>query len=128
MPFDLFGDTITEDLGNILASLSCGDISPLKTMIENRNLNEYVRSAALKALLVLVACGQQNRSEIIDYFKTLFRGELEREYSFVWNQLIWCCYYLYPEEVYKEIKEAYSSGWKISKKRREGTKMKRLLF
>jgi len=110
VPFDLFGDLITEDLGRILASLSCGDSSLIKGLIEDSDLNEYVRSAALEALLVLVACGEKRRDEIVAYFKELFHGKLEREYSYVWSKLIDCCYYIHPEELYDEVKEAYREG------------------
>ena len=108
--FDLFGDVITEDLGKILASLSCGDTSLINQLIENPGLNEFVRSAALEALLVLVARGEKTRIEIVDYFRTLFHGALEKEYSYVWGKLVSCCYYLHPEELYDEIEQTYATG------------------
>ena len=41
------------------------------------------------------------------YYKSLFRGKLEREPSMVWNVLVSCCCYLHPKEVYEDIKKAY---------------------
>ena len=105
--FDLTGDVVTEDLGQILASVSCGDISLITKLVENKNANEYVRDAALKALLTLVVCGEQPRDEIMVYYKSLFQGKLERKASHVWDGLIFCSSRLYPEEVMEDIKKAY---------------------
>jgi hypothetical protein len=42
------------------------------------------------------------------YFKSLFRGKLEREYSFIWSGLVSCSCDLCPEEVYEDIKKVFS--------------------
>ncbi|WP_256875324.1 DUF1186 domain-containing protein [Nostoc sp. C052] len=42
---DVTGDIVTEDLGRIFASVSHGNIEPLKQLISNQQINEYVRSA-----------------------------------------------------------------------------------
>jgi hypothetical protein len=109
VPFDLVGDVVTENLGNILASVSGGDTSGLAALIENEQVNEYVRSAALKGVVTLVACGQQSRDEIMAYFAGLFRT-LERTYSAIWGSLACCCTDLCPEEVFEEIRQAYEEG------------------
>lgn len=106
----LLGDVITENLGNILASVSCGDTSLIFQLIENKDVDEFVRSAALKSLLVLVACGGETREEIINYFRSLFSGKLEKKYSFVWDELVACCCNLHPEELYDSIEKAYDEG------------------
>ncbi len=100
-------DVVTEDLGRIFASVYDGDISLLKTLIEQENANEYVRAAAIEALLVLVANEEKTRQEIMDYFKELFNGKLSREFSHVWNALVARSIALQPEEVYEDIKKAY---------------------
>ena len=61
---DTTGDVATEDLGRILASVSCGDIRLMTALVENEHANEYVRVAALRGLLTLVACGEQSRDAI----------------------------------------------------------------
>src|SRR5262249_50312317 len=58
---DLFGETITESLKNILASLYDGDPEPIKGLIEDENVNEYVRGAAVETFLVLSYTGQITR-------------------------------------------------------------------
>lgn len=104
--FDLVGDTVTEGLCNILASVSGGDVSGMRALIENEQANEYVRSAAMEGLLTLVATGQRTRDEVMEYFASLF-GKLERTPSNAWNALASCCTRLGPEEVLKEVRQAY---------------------
>lgn len=104
---DFTGDVVTEDLGKILHSVCNGDIEPVKSLIENITANDYVRAAAFECLLISVATGQNSRSEIMTYFKELFNGKLEREHSHVWDALVINSYYLYPEEVFDDIKRAY---------------------
>ena len=103
----LAGDIVTEDLHRILASVSCGDDSLMKTLVENEDANEYVRGASLRGLVTLVMCQEKSRDEIIAYFQSLFRGKLKREFSLVWNGLVDCSTELYPEEVFEDIKQAY---------------------
>ena len=107
---DVTGDVVPQDLGRILASVSCGDISLMKSLIEKCEVNEFVRMAAINGLVTLVACGEISREEIITYFQSLFRGKLEREFSHVWSELVNSCTDLYPEEVYGDIKQAYEDN------------------
>jgi len=108
LSLDSTGDVVTESLPQILASVYDGNDAPLKGLIENPQINEYVRSSALKTFIVLVACGQKSRDEVMAYFQSLFRGKLEREYSFTWDSLVVACIDLYPEEVYEDIRQAYA--------------------
>jgi len=103
----LTGDLVTESLPNILASVANGDDTLIKRLIENPDNNEYVRDAALKALVIMVAVGEKSRDEVIHYFQQLFRGGLERDYSYVWTSLVFCSADLFPEEVYEDIKKVY---------------------
>ena len=104
---DTTGDVATEDLGRILASVSCGDIRLMTALVENEHVNEYVRVAALRGLLTLVACGEQSRDDIMAYYQQLFQGKIARDISFVWNGLVSASNALYPEELYDDIKHAY---------------------
>src|SRR5262245_57172860 len=52
---DTTGNVTTEDLGRILASVSCGDIRLMTELVENEHANEYVRIAALRDLVTLMA-------------------------------------------------------------------------
>ena len=107
---DVSGDVVTGDLGRILASVSGGDPSLMKALVENEEANEYVRSAALKGLTLLVIQGELPRKEMMTYLQYLFRGGIIREHSALWNTLVSSSVRLYPEEVYEDIKQAYKDG------------------
>ena len=104
------GDFMCEDLARVLASVCHGDTTLIKQLIENRNADEYVRDAGLKALLVLVTNGEATREEVIDYYRSLFRGKLEKEHSMVWNSLASCSSHLCAKELYEDIKKAYEDN------------------
>lgn len=106
----LLGDMITEGLPSILASVFDGDLKPLQNIIENEEIDEFIRSSVLYPLIILVGQGIVRRDEIATYFQHLFHGGLKREYSFVWDALAGCCYHLYPEELINDIELAYDEG------------------
>lgn len=104
-----YEDVITEDLGRILASVSGGDPEPIKRLVEDSSVNEWVRGAAMNGLVTMVCAEQLSREEVIEYFRTLY-AETEREsddYLF-WSQLVSRSCDLYPEELQKEIKQAFA--------------------
>jgi len=109
LPMDLAGDTVTEGLESILASVSDGDMSGMASLVENEQANEYVRSAALRGLVALVTCGRRTRDEVMAYFKSLFRT-LDRTPGLVWGSLASCSANLYPEEVVEELRLAFDEG------------------
>jgi hypothetical protein len=45
----------------------------MTSLIENEQVNPYVRSAAMDGLLTLVVCGKRAREEIVAYFHQLFQ-------------------------------------------------------
>jgi len=110
IPHAVAGDVLTEDLSRILASVCGNRVEVLYTLIENPSINEYVRAACQASLVILVGCGTLSRTKIIDYFKTLFEGKLERSPSFAWDNLIACCCSLYPEELYPYIRKAFDDA------------------
>lgn len=107
LPHAMLGDVLTEDLCRILASVQDENIEPIKQLIENPAMNEYVRAALLSTLVVLVGSGLRARSEIINYFKELFDHKLEKRPSFVWDHLVVSACELYPEELFPSIKKAF---------------------
>jgi hypothetical protein len=104
---DVTGDVVTEDLGRILASVFDDNIEPITSLIENEHANEFVRYAAVASLVALVACGKQNRDDVIAYYRSLFRGKLVRKGSHVWDALVSASADLYPEELIGDIELAY---------------------
>jgi hypothetical protein len=103
-------DVMTDGLDRMLASTCHGDTSLIEGMIEDATLDEYIRSAALGALGVLVVEGEKSRDEVMAYFAELFRGKLEREFSYVWAYLVSKSCDLYPEEVLPDIEQAFAEG------------------
>ncbi len=104
------GDLVTEDLDRILASVCHNDLQPIKRMIEDSAMNEYVRSACLRTLVVLVAAEKLPRENVVDYFRSLFQSKLERKPEFVWSALVSASCDLYPEELLHDIEQAYDDG------------------
>ena len=109
MPFDLVGDTVTEGLARILASVSNGDISGMTSLIENEQANPYVRSAAIDGLLTLVASGERSRDEIVAYFHHLFQT-LERKPSETWEGLACSSTDIWPGELMDDLCSAWKDG------------------
>lgn len=110
LPFDVAGDIVTENLHSMLASISYGDDTLIKMLIEDPEANEYVRGAGMRSFVTLVASGELTRDSVIQYFTTLYREKLERRPSFVWDSLASCCTDLYPQEIYEDIKQSFREG------------------
>jgi len=108
--FGLVGDTVTEGLKQVFASVYDGNPAPLDGLIENEEANEYVRDAAINAILVLENTGQMPRAEAIEYFCSLFHGKLQRTHSFAWNGLVCAVAALPAPELMEEVRQAYSEG------------------
>ena len=103
----LCGEFIASDLGRVLASVYDGDPAGIQSIVENGSADQWARGAALDALVTLVAAGKISREIIVEYFASLFRGRLEREYSAVWDGLVSDCARIYPQELMREIERAY---------------------
>lgn len=108
--FDLLGDAVTEDFKNILTSVCDGNIEPIKGIIEDSSLDEYVRTEALESLLILLNHGVVSREELVFYFKELFNGKLEVDYSCVWDELPRCCSLIHPKGLKDDIEKAVAYG------------------
>jgi hypothetical protein len=109
-PFDLFGDTVTEGLSRILASVYDGNPALLHGLVESERVNEFVRSAALNTLLVLEHTGQMPRAEVVEYFRSLFHGKLRRTHSYAWDGLVCAVADLPAAELLAEVRHAYADG------------------
>ncbi len=106
----MLGDTITEDLGRILASVCNGNIEPIKEIIEDSSLDEYVRDQALDSLLILLNNGVVSREQLVFYFKELFNGKLEVDYSSAWDSLPRICSLIHPKGLENEIRRVVADG------------------
>jgi hypothetical protein len=109
-PFDLFGDTVTKGLSQILASVYDGNPAPLRGLVESEQVNEFVRSAALDTFLVLEHTGQMPRAEVVEYFRSLFHGKFQRTHSYAWDGLVCAVADLPASELLEEVRQAYADG------------------
>jgi hypothetical protein len=107
---DLFGETVTDGLSQILGSVYDGNAALLQGIVENPDLDEFVRDAALQTHVVLVASGQMSRDDAIAYLRSLFEGKLEREPSCVWSGLAMAVIELAATELMGEARRAYDEG------------------
>lgn len=111
IPCDLFGDSITEDMHNIVASVYDGDEEPLRRLIENPSADEYARACAgLKAYPTLVHAGMLTMESVEDYFRELFEEKLQREHSHVWNVLCTLSGDLGFASLLPHIRKAFEEG------------------
>jgi hypothetical protein len=107
---DLTGDVVTEDLDRLLASACVGETRLIHRLAESPYANAYGRTAALRALVCLVAWGEKTREEVLAYYTRLFHGGLIREPHRVWDGLVSCCTDLYLAEGEEEIHHAFRDG------------------
>ena len=112
---DVTEDIVTEHLGRMLASVYDGNIEPIKQLIENPQINEYVRGAALDSLLVLAVQKIISRESVIEYFAELFTTRLEQERTYeqepalIWTNLVFSSALLCPLELKEDIDRAFES-------------------
>lgn len=110
---DITGDFVTEDFANVLASVCDRNLAPIKQTIENTDVNEYVRSACMRALLCLVVEGEISRESVLDYFEELWptlRQETDDEDDFIYHSLMMYSLDLCPHESLIEvIRQDYES-------------------
>lgn len=107
---NLGDEFVTSYLGSVLASVSGGDDGGIRTLIENGEVNKWVRGAALDGLLTLVATGQKSRDETVAYFAELFQGKLPRETNPIWSRLVAAAANLYPGDLLADIRLAHDEG------------------
>jgi len=110
---ELLGDTITEGLPKILASVCGGDTSLITRLAENSEAEKFTRGSALSSLLALVLNGDKSRDEVMSYYSRLFDAMLKEEPSeareVVLTTLTHCATELCPEELYDRIKDAFEN-------------------
>lgn len=105
------GDFVTEYLSQVLASMCDGDISPIKQLIENPEVNEWVRSSAISSLTVLMLHDIVSRDEIVVYLQELLTHKLEREFNEVWNGVALEAILIAPDTLKAGIEKAFADGF-----------------
>jgi hypothetical protein len=101
---DPTGDIVTEDLNSILASVCHGDLSLIKQLIEDPQVNEYVRSAALGSLVILYNTDKLSREDLVGYIETLFDPD---EDPFFVSRLVAISCAIHPKELYDKLVQCF---------------------
>lgn len=110
LPFDLFDDTITESLPAIMFATCGGSTDRIAELLTDREVNEYCRSAAARALVYAVVEGVVPRREVVALFGSLFTGDEAPPNSGFWSLLASAVCNLYPEELIDVIRKGYEDG------------------
>lgn len=79
----LLGDSLTEDSPRFLISTYDGDWEALLRLAEDEAVNEYSRSAALRAMSGLLLAGRLDRDHVIAVWKGLLRRWSETDQPYV---------------------------------------------
>lgn len=104
------GQTITEYLHRILANLIDLDVEPIQKLIENPDVEPWVRGAALESLAVLVRQGRLDREVVQEYIHILMSGRLPRESHPLWYALMIVVLELRFSEFAWSLMQAVSDG------------------
>ena len=107
---NLFGDIVTEDLPMILLRTSNGSLEHIKAMALNKNVNDYCRYSALRAMAYATFEGIAIREDVLAFYGTLFSGQEADIKSDLWSLLASLVYDFYPEELIDTISRAYKDG------------------
>ena len=100
-------DVFFDSLPQVFASVCSDDLAPLQSLVENPALDGYVRTAALEAMTIRVLAGLLARETVIDYFRALLNGKLERTAYQVRSFLVLFARQLHPLGLMPEIRRVY---------------------
>lgn len=103
----LLGDTVTEGLKRILASVYDGDIAPLQALVGCPTANEWVRSAAVKAHTILVLSGLLDRSVMVEFLRGLLHTGFEELPHPVRTAVADEALDIHPGELMDDLRAAY---------------------
>lgn len=107
---ELWGDMTTETLPTLLLR-TCGEsLAAIKALVVNRDVDMYVRGAAIEALAFAVAEGVANREETIAFLQGMFTGGEAETDSFFWSDLTATLCDLHPGDSLEVIHQAYDNG------------------
>ncbi len=105
---ELWGDTTTETLPTMLYQTCNGSTEAIKELINNRDVDQYVRCAAMEALSYVVAFDTTKRDEVVGFFQGLFTGTEAAEDSYFWGNLTATLCDLHPQDSMEIIRKAFA--------------------
>jgi hypothetical protein len=109
-PFDLFGDTITEDLSRILAVLAADQSEMIDALIADQSINEYVRWQAIRTFRHWVRDGHWTREEAVQRLRYHLSTATQQEDYKITTELVGELAKYSPRECQDEIEEVFRLG------------------
>lgn len=110
LPGELTGDFITEHLARVLASVAHGRLEPLKRLVADPDIDDYTRSAAIDAAVIMHLTGQLPEGAAGAWLAELAAGDLDDEMGTVWGELALACANLSVVASRDDIEQAFRSG------------------
>lgn len=104
---ELWGDMVTKTLPALLLQTCNGRLDPIKTLILDRTVYEYVRGAAITALAYAVVRGLAPREEVVEFLSALFTGTEADEDSDFLGDVACTLGDLHPEEAMPVLRQAF---------------------
>lgn len=83
----IIGDDYTDYLPRLLASTYNGDDDALFEIIENEEIDEFIRSCALHTFGILYLKGVKDRKFIVEYFTKLLNEKEKNDTSYIYYEL-----------------------------------------
>lgn len=84
----IIGDDYPEYVPRLLASTYNGDDKALFDIIENNQINEFVRCSTLQTFAILYLYGVKDRKFVVNYFKKLLDQKEEKDNSYLYEEII----------------------------------------
>ena len=107
---ELWGDMITETLPTLLHRTCGGSLDRIRALVVDREVDPFVRGAAIEALTFAVAEGVADRDETVAFLEGLFTGEEAEADSFFWSNLVATLCDLHPGDSMELIRRAYADN------------------
>ena len=80
-------------------------------IVRDRDACEFLRSSAMEAIKLGVACGDLSQEEGIALFASMFDENLAESGDYFWDALVCNLLDLYPGELIGEIRELFAKGY-----------------
>jgi hypothetical protein len=100
----------SETLPTVLYRSCNGSIVAIKDLVVNREIDQYVRCAAMEALSYVVAFDPTRRDEVVQFLQGLFTGEEADRESYFWGNLAATLCDLHPGESMGIIRKAFADN------------------
>jgi hypothetical protein len=107
---ELWGDMITETLPTLLHRTCGGSLDRIRALVVDREVDPFVRGAAIEALTFAVAERVADRDETVAFVQGLFTGEEAEADSFFWSNLVATLCDLHPGDSMELIRRAYADN------------------